>query len=143
MCKVEKEFRQVNNKQGGKKERITKIIIKKAIRKMKNKKAADRLGWKGEWIKEEGEEMVKSLYILFNIIKREKQIPKQWPLTTVESIYKVGVKENIQENQNGIFLLNRISKIYESILKIQNENEMRICHKCKQQEENKDQQQIT
>ena len=50
---------------------------------MKNKKAADRLGWKGEWIKEEGWEMVKSLYILFNIIKREKQIPKQWPLTTV------------------------------------------------------------
>ena len=30
---------------------------------MKNKKAADRLGWKAEWIKER-EEMVKSLYIL-------------------------------------------------------------------------------
>ena len=102
MCKVEKEFRQINNKQGGKKETITKIIIKKAIRKMKNKKAADRLGWKGEWIKEEGEKMVKGLYILFNIIKREKQISKQWPLTTVESIYKVAVKENIQENVKNI-----------------------------------------
>ena len=33
-----------------------------------------------------------------------------------------------------------MSKTYESVLKIQNENEMRICHKCKQQEENKDQQ---
>ena len=40
------------------------MIIKKAIRKMKNKKVADRLGWKDEWIKDGGEEMVKSLYIV-------------------------------------------------------------------------------
>ena len=51
-------------------------MIKKAIRRMKNKKAADRLGWKAEWIKEGGEEMVKSLYILFNRIKVENQISK-------------------------------------------------------------------
>ena len=30
--------------------------------------------------------------------------------------------KNIQENQEGIFLVNIISKIYESVLKIQNEN---------------------
>ena len=30
--------------------------------------------------------------------------------------------KNIQENQEGIFLVNTISKIYESVLKIQNEN---------------------
>ena len=88
---------------------------------MKNKKAADRLGWKAEWIKG-GEEMVKSLYILFNRIKTENQIPKQRQLTTVESIQKGGVKESIQENQRGIFLVNIVSKIYESALKIQNEN---------------------
>ena len=90
---------------------------------MKNKKAADRLGWKAEWIKEGGEEMVKSLYILFNRIKTENQIPKQWQLMTVKSIHKGGVKENIQENQRGIFLVNTVSKIYESALKIQNENQ--------------------
>ena len=89
---------------------------------MKNKKAAGRLGWKAEWIKEGGEEMVKSLYILFNRIKTENQIPKQWQLTTVKSIHKSGVKENIQENQRGIFLVNTVSKIYESALKVQNEN---------------------
>ena len=49
----------------------------KAIRRMKNKKAADRLGWKAEWIKEVGEEMVKSLCILFYRIKTENQIPIQ------------------------------------------------------------------
>ena len=89
---------------------------------MKNKKAADILGWKTEWIKERGEEMVKSLYILYNRIKTENQIPKQWQLMTVKSIHKGGVKENIQENQRGIFLMNAVSKIYESALKIQNEN---------------------
>ena len=74
--KVEKEFQQITNRQGDKKERITETIIRKAIRKMKNKKAADRLGWKAEWIKEGGKEMVKSLYILFNRIKTENKIPK-------------------------------------------------------------------
>ena len=44
---------------------------------MKNKKTADRLGWKSERIREGEEEMVKSLYILFNRFKRENQIPKQ------------------------------------------------------------------
>ena len=38
--KVEKEFQQITNRQGDKEERI--------------KKAADRLGWKAEWIKEGG-----------------------------------------------------------------------------------------
>ena len=120
--KVEKEFQQITNRQEDKKERITEIIITKAIRRMKNKKAADRLGWKVEWKKKEGDEMVKSLYILFNRIKTENQIPKQWQLMTVKSIHKGGVKENIQENQRGIFLVNTVSKIYESALKIQNEN---------------------
>ena len=43
-------------------------------------------------------------------------------MTTVKSIHKGGVKGNIQENQRGIFLVNTVSKIYESALKIQNEN---------------------
>ena len=39
---------------------------------MKNKKAADRLGWKAEWIKEGGEEMVKSLYIYYLTGSKQK-----------------------------------------------------------------------
>ena len=39
----------------------------------------------------------------------------------MKSIHKDGVKENIQENQKGIFLVNIVSKIYEKALKIQNE----------------------
>ena len=52
--KVEKEFQQMTNRQGDKNERITEIIIRKAIRRIKNKKKADRLGWEPEWVKEGG-----------------------------------------------------------------------------------------
>ena len=54
---------------------------------MKTKKAAGRLGWKAEWIKEGGEEIIKSLCILFNRIKTENQIPILEQLTTVKSIH--------------------------------------------------------
>ena len=47
---------------------------------------------------------------------------------TVKSIHKGGVKENIQENQRGIFLVNAVLKIYETALKIQNENKNQGCH---------------
>ena len=54
--------------------------MREAIRRIKNNKEVDRLGWKTEWIKEGGEEMVKILYlyILLNRIKTENQIRKQW-----------------------------------------------------------------
>ena len=91
---------------------------------MKNKNAADRLGWKAEYVKEGAEEMVKFIYIyvyiyiLFNRIKTKNQIPKHWHLRTVKRIHngrvkrihKGRVKENIQENQRGIFLVNTVSK---------------------------------
>ena len=43
-CKLEKEFQEITNRQGERKERITEMIIRKAIRRIKNKKAEERLG---------------------------------------------------------------------------------------------------
>ena len=40
---------------------ITDKMVKKATAKLKNKRASDRLGWRAEWLKEVGEEIVKSL----------------------------------------------------------------------------------
>ena len=40
----------------------------------------------------------------------------------MKRIHKIGEKENIQENQREIFLVNTVPKIYESALKMQNEN---------------------
>ena len=58
----------------------------------------------------------------------------------MKSKHKGGVKENIQQNQRGIFLVNTVSKIYKSALKYKMKTKMRICHSFRQQEENKDQQ---
>ena len=53
-------------------------MIKKAISTMKKKKGEDKVGWKAEWLIEGGDEMIKSLEILYNRIEQEKIIPKQW-----------------------------------------------------------------
>ena len=103
---------------------------------MKNPKIAEGLRWKVEWVKEGWEQVVKFLYILFNRIKINTG-SIQWQLTTVKSIYEDEVKENIQENQRGIFQLNAVSKICESVWRTQNENNNRTCHQWKQHEENK------
>ena len=96
-------------------------MVKKAIAKLKNKRASDKLGWRAEWLKEGGEEIVKSLSILFNRIEREQRTLIQWRQTTIKSIYKGGNKANISESQRGIFLINIISKVYELVKITQNE----------------------
>ena len=53
-------------------------MVKKAITKLKNKRARDRLGWRAEWLKEGWEEILKSLSILFNMIEREQRTLTQW-----------------------------------------------------------------
>ena len=37
-------------------------------------KAGDKVGWKAEWVIEEGDEVIKSLEILYNKIEQEKII---------------------------------------------------------------------
>ena len=52
---------------------ITDEMVKKDRAKLKNKRASDRLGWRAEWLKKGGEEIVKSLSILFSRIEREQR----------------------------------------------------------------------
>ena len=96
-------------------------MFKKATAKLKNKGASDRLGWRAEWLKEGEEEIVKSLSILFNRIEREQRTLIQWTQTTIKNIYKGGNKANISESQRGIFLVNIILKVYETVKITQNE----------------------
>ena len=72
-------------------------MVKKAIAKLKNKRARDILGWRTEWLKEEEKEIVKSLNILFNRIEIEQRKLMQWRQTAIKSIYKCGNKANISE----------------------------------------------
>ena len=100
-------------------------MVKKVTAKLKSKRARDRLGWRAEWLKERGEEIVKSLSILFNRIEREQRTLIQWRQTTIKSIYKGGNKTNISESQRRIFLVNIISKVYELVKITQNDKNNR------------------
>ena len=57
---VNKNFQEIIRKTN-QAESITNQMFKKAIAKLKNKRASDRLEWRAEWLKEGGEEIVKSL----------------------------------------------------------------------------------
>ena len=65
-------------------------MAKKAIAKLKNKRANERLGRRAEWLKSGGEKIVKNLSILFNRIKRVQRTLIQWKQTTIKSIYQGG-----------------------------------------------------
>ena len=109
-------------------------MVKKAIAKLKTKKASDRFGWRAEWLKERGKEIFKILSILFNRIEREQKTLTQWRQTLIKSKYEGGNKVNINESQRRIFLVNIISKVFELVKRIQNEKITAKCRTCKQVE---------
>ena len=121
---VNKKFQELIRKTS-QTESISDEMVKKAVAKLNNKRASDRLGWRAEWLKEGGEEIVKSLSILFNRIEREQRTLMQWRQTTIKSIYKGSNKANISESQRGIFLVNIISKVYELVKITQNDKNNR------------------
>ena len=84
---------------------------------MKKRKAGDKVGWKAEWLIKGGDEMIKSLEILYNIIEQERTIPKQWQQVTIKSVDKKGNGEELSKSQRGLFLVNIMSKVYEKIKK--------------------------
>ena len=59
--------------------------------------------------------MVKSLNVLFNRIKTEIQIPKQWQFTTLKSIYKDGRRKQSREPKRDISREYNIKNIWKWI----------------------------
>ena len=92
---------------------------------LKIKKVRDKTGWKTgwktEWSREGRDKMVKNLVSIFNRVEKERNIPKQERETTIKSIYKEGLRENLSKTQRAIFIMNTISKAYERETEIQNE----------------------
>ena len=128
---VEKQFKVLSMRETEfHRKEITKEIVKKAIKIMRNKRAPDRRGWRAEWLKNGGEEIEDSLVKLFNRMERENTIPLQWNEILIRSIHKKGPKEDLA-NQRGIFLTNIVSKVYEKVKLLQNEEN--ICNMSRMQ----------
>ena len=118
---VEKQFKALSMRETeSHRKEITKEIVKKAIKMMRNKRAPDRRDWRAEWLTNGGEEIENSLVKLFNRMERENTIPLQWNQILIRSIHKKGPKEDLA-NQRGIFLTNIVSKVYEKVKLLQNE----------------------
>ena len=102
----------MKQKNDRRREKITIAMVKKAISTMKKQKAGDKVGWKAEWLIEGGDEMIKSLEILYNRIEQEKIIPKQWKQVIIKSVDKKGSSEELSKSERGLFLVNIVSKAY-------------------------------
>ena len=58
--------------------------------------------------------MAKPLAVLFNRIEEEGEIPKQLQLTTIKLVRKKENQDKLSESQRGLFMVNVVSKFYES-----------------------------
>ena len=99
---------------------ITTEEVLQAVKEIKIGKAGDRQGWRAEWIKYGGEEMIRCLTILFNQMEKELSIPNQWKDISITSIQKTSQGSKLNDTQRGLFITNIVSKIYEKVKKINN-----------------------
>ncbi len=65
---------------------------------------------------EGGEEMVKSVWLLFKEILSKMEIPNQWEEVRVKSIYKNKGKKSEMKNRRGIFLTSVLGKLLEKVI---------------------------
>lgn len=96
-------------------EEITISEIEDAMKHIRTGKAAGYDGIKSEQLKYIGEEGIKILHILFNLIWKEKKIPEDWEKAIILPIYKKG-DNRVCTNYRGISLLSTTEKLYEKIL---------------------------
>ena len=108
-------------RKGKEKVRTTREEIQRSISELKLKKCHDAGGWRYEIISLGGEEMIKSLEMIFNEIEEIKCIPNQWNEMIIKSIHKQGKIQDMT-NKRGIFLTNVVGKTYEKVLKIGTKN---------------------
>lgn len=114
-------------KEGQKQEPLlyTEKEIKKIINTLKRKKAQDSMGWKNEMIMDGGEEMVKSITIMFNRLSKENKTPRQWENMEIKSIFKNKGSKMDVKNRRGIFLTSVLSKLYEKAIMERTQNEVK------------------
>ena len=89
--------------------------IKKAMRNLKNNKAAGTDGIHPEWIKYGGNKLLNRIYELVRQTGKEGRIPEEWNTTTIVPIYKKGDGE-MCENYRGTALGNAAYKILANII---------------------------
>jgi hypothetical protein len=89
------------------------VVIKSLI----NGKACGPDGIPPEIFKYGGEKMKKSLLEIMNMIKENKEVPRQWNLVDITTLYKKKGQIKDLVNQRGIFLTVIAYKLMEKLIK--------------------------
>ena len=105
---------------------IEKEEVEKVIKKLKNKKAKDEYGWSNVLVKKGGEEVIVSLYMMFQRVTKNQETPEQWERMRIKSLFKNKGSRMDLKNRRGIFITNTISKIYEKVLLSKFEADLQI-----------------
>ena len=73
-----------------------------------------------------GDEMKRSIYKIFNKILEEMDIPSEWEMMQIKSIYKnKGEMTNIK-NRRGLFLTSIVGKLFEKVIMKETEGSVEI-----------------
>ena len=100
--------------------RITTVEeVQVAKKELKKRKARDAHGWVNEMMISGGEEMDRSLSILFTMMDEQKKQPNMWELLKIKSIFKDN--KNKVSNTRGLFITNVVSKLKEKTIKNRNQ----------------------
>ena len=102
---------------------ITEEDINKALKKAKNNKSPGPGNIKMELLKYGGERVVSFIRILFNKIEAGEEIPSEWNLSYISSIYKKGNKK-LTNNYRGISVAPSMARLFTSIIKEKIEQHM-------------------
>ena len=94
---------------------ITAEEIKKAIQKLKCKKAAGVDGISAEFYKYGCNELLPALELLFNTILTNGEYPSRWATDIIHPVYKKG-DHGVPDNYRKITVMPCIGKLFESIL---------------------------
>ena len=93
--------------------------VEDVVTKLKKKKAKDKAMWKNELAIHGGQEMIKSLTKIFQIVTNRLEGLEQWNIMSIKSIHKKGPKMKMP-NKRGLFLTNVVGKIFERVIKRRN-----------------------
>ena len=89
----------------------------KVIKRLKKGKAPGLDGYPAELFKRAGKGVLQAVLELFNIIKENREVPEQWHLMKIITIYKQKGSKKQLKYYRGIFLALAISKIFEGMIK--------------------------
>ena len=91
--------------------------LKGVVARLKNNKCPGVDGFPAELFKHAGDGVLKSLLTMYNKVKISKEIPEQWNLVKITTMYKNKGSKKQLKFYRGIFLTIVVSKIFEYLIK--------------------------